>query len=100
MKAELKIFLNIFLTATSLATSYLNLSKAVIASGTNFLFEEFAIVFSPPVILQLEKTFAFSNTRIRKKKKNKQEIFRKIFKFWYVLYEIKDILAKVYYIKK
>ena len=40
-------YVNIFLTHISLATSYLNLSKAALASGTT-LFVLLAIINSPP----------------------------------------------------
>ena len=70
-------FINIFFTHTSLATSYLNLSKASIASGTNFLLLlfEFAIVIHLLLILTLsyqiirKKVFFFSKYIVCKKAK-------------------------------
>ena len=70
---------NIFLTAISEATSYLNLFKDSLASGTKVLFEfEFAIIFSPPRIqLKHLKATLLSIFIIFKIIKNKLEIFVK-----------------------
>jgi len=54
---------DIFLTAISLATSYLNLSKASIASGTTFLLLDVVAIIL--IHLQVYKTYDLKNKTLR-----------------------------------